>query len=232
MWQDPSRPSGVREYRPGDPIKHIDWKSTARRGDLFVREFDSSISEHAVIFAEAITTSVPWEGYRSDVLEATMTASASIASAAMNQGFKVGFVTNGITISTASHAVIPPNSGPGQMTNLLESMAMVQPIGVKTLDEQARSRRGVIPPGAALIHIGGIHHPRTMNYLTGHARAGHPVIVVHVGREEPPEYPQFEVRDGRGMFLETETEVTDFRRPVQRDSSGNWREMPLKGVSR
>jgi uncharacterized protein (DUF58 family) len=232
MWQDPSRPSGVREYRPGDPIKHIDWKSTARRGDLFVREFDSSISEHAVIFAEAITTSVPWEGYRSDVLEATMTASASIASAAMNQGFKVGFVTNGITIRTASHAVIPPNSGPGQMTNLLESMAMVQPIGVKTLDEQARSRRGMIPPGAALIHIGGIHHPRTMNYLTGHARAGHPVIVVHVGREEPPEYPQFEVRDGRGMFLETETEVTDFRRPVQRDSSGNWREMPLKGVSR
>lgn len=40
LWDDPSRPAGVREYRPGDPIKSIDWKTTARRGDMFVRQFD------------------------------------------------------------------------------------------------------------------------------------------------------------------------------------------------
>ena len=60
LWDDPSRPAGVREYRPGDPIKNIDWKTTAKRDELHVRQFDPSVSEHAVIFAEAITTNVPW----------------------------------------------------------------------------------------------------------------------------------------------------------------------------
>jgi len=37
VWSDPSRPAGVREYRPGDPVKNIDWKTTARRGEMYVR---------------------------------------------------------------------------------------------------------------------------------------------------------------------------------------------------
>ena len=31
---------GVREFQPGDPLRHIHWKTTARRGDLVVREFE------------------------------------------------------------------------------------------------------------------------------------------------------------------------------------------------
>ncbi len=227
LWDDPSRPAGVREYRPGDPIKRIDWKATARRGAMFVRQFDPSVTEHAVIFAEAITTDVPWEGYRSDVLEATMTAAASIANHALDLGYMVGLVTNGVSGSSASHAVVPPGTGATQLTTLLESLAMVHPIGVRSLEELARSRRGAIPPGATLIHIGGIYNPRTMNYLLGLRRSGHPVIVLHTGREEPPNYPHFEVRDGRGTFLElTSTSGSiDFSRPS--GSSNEWEDIPV-----
>ena len=115
-WDDPSRPAGVREYRPGDPIKRIDWKTTARRGDMFVRQFDPSVSEHAVIFAEAVTTSVPWEGYRSDVLEASMTAAASLANHALDLGYNVGLVTNGVSSVSASRSVVLPGTGASQLT--------------------------------------------------------------------------------------------------------------------
>ncbi len=233
LWNDPSRPAGVREYRPGDPIKNIDWKTTARRGEMFVRQFDPSVSEHVVIFAEAITTSVSWEGYRSDILEATMTAAASISKHALDLGYKTGLVTNGVTSFRASHAVVPPGSGPGQLAMLLESLAMVHPIAIRTMDELARGRRGAIPAGATLIHIGGIYHPRTMNYLSGLSRSGHPVIVLHVGRDDPPDYPEFEVRDGRALFLETVEELesgsqSSFRRPVK--SGAGWDDVPVSAA--
>ena len=194
-------------------------------------EFDPSVSEHAVIFAEAITTNVPWEGFRSDVLEGTMTAVASIARHALGLGYKVGLVTNGVSASSASHAVVPPSSGPTQLTTLLESLAMVHPIGVRSLAEFARSRRGVIPPGSTLIHVGGIYHPRTMEYLLGLRRAGHPVIVLHTGREDPPDYPEFEVRDGRGLFLEqiNAEKEGDLRRLSK--SSEKWDDIPVSSTS-
>ena len=31
--------AGVREYVPGDPMKRMHWKSTARRGHFMVKEF-------------------------------------------------------------------------------------------------------------------------------------------------------------------------------------------------
>jgi len=34
------QPSGLREYRPGDPVKRIHWKASARRGDLVIQEWE------------------------------------------------------------------------------------------------------------------------------------------------------------------------------------------------
>ena len=229
LWDDPSRPAGVREYQPGDPIKRIDWKVTARRDQMFVRQFDPSVSEHMVIFAEAITTDVPWEGYRSDVLEGSMTAAASIADHALQLGYKVGLITNGVSSSAASHAVITPGYGSSHLTALLESLAMVHPIGVRSLDELARSRRGAIPSGSTIIHIGGIYHPRTINYLRQLSDSNHPVILLHTGREDPPEHTEFEVRDGRPMFLDSSNSSTSSGFQRSSNKSSQWDNLPISG---
>jgi uncharacterized protein (DUF58 family) len=39
--------AGLREYRPGDPIRHIAWKLTARHHDLLVRELDRPATRQA-----------------------------------------------------------------------------------------------------------------------------------------------------------------------------------------
>jgi uncharacterized protein (DUF58 family) len=47
-WPAPSATgdvSSVRDYRPGDPLRHVHWRSVAKRGRLVVREFDR---EHLV----------------------------------------------------------------------------------------------------------------------------------------------------------------------------------------
>ena len=156
-----------------------------------------------------------------------MTAAASLANHALDLGYNVGLITNGVSSVSASRSVVLSGTGPSQLTMLLESLAMVHPIGVRTLDELARSRRGAIPPGATLIHVGGIYHPRTMAYLLGLKRIGHPVILFHTGREDPPDYPDFEVRDGRSMFLDDSniSGPIDFQRPST--IASEWDELPV-----
>jgi uncharacterized protein (DUF58 family) len=43
---------GVREYRPGDPLRRIHWRSTARRGELIVREFEPPGVQNLGIFLD------------------------------------------------------------------------------------------------------------------------------------------------------------------------------------
>jgi len=45
---------GVRPYRPGDPLRAVHWRSSARRGQLMVREYDAAPSPDLVLVVE------PW----------------------------------------------------------------------------------------------------------------------------------------------------------------------------
>ncbi|MGQ9840857.1 MAG: DUF58 domain-containing protein [Anaerolineae bacterium] len=52
IFADPTRISGLRPYRSGDPWRSIDWKSTARSGDLQVKKYEPAISLTSVIFVD------------------------------------------------------------------------------------------------------------------------------------------------------------------------------------
>ncbi len=45
-------PGELRKYLPGDPRNRIDWKATARRGEPYIREFESSTDRETIIFLD------------------------------------------------------------------------------------------------------------------------------------------------------------------------------------
>lgn len=75
-------PSGdtatVREYRPGDPLRHVHWRSTARTGRLVVREFEDAAASDVTVIAD-----VPDDYEEADVVAAV---ACSIALAALDAG--------------------------------------------------------------------------------------------------------------------------------------------------
>ena len=150
LWRDPTRPAGIREYRPGDPVKSIDWKATARRNELFVKVYDPSVSQYAVVLVEGTTTDRPWEGFRLDVLEALASCAGSVAKQAVAQGFRTGLVINS-TLSLGGRNVVRPASGPTQLPSILESLAMMRPANIGSLQQLARAHaRDAIPAGATI----------------------------------------------------------------------------------
>lgn len=45
--------SSVRDYVRGDPLRHVHWRSSARRGELMVREFDAEKRAEVTVAAQA-----------------------------------------------------------------------------------------------------------------------------------------------------------------------------------
>ncbi len=69
---------GVRPYRAGDPIRDIHWRTTARRGEPMVREYDTAPSPELVLVVEAWLPANPTPADR-DRLEAALSLAVTIA---------------------------------------------------------------------------------------------------------------------------------------------------------
>src|SRR5947207_8624078 len=81
-------PDGVREYVPGDPLRRMHWKLTARTGRLSVIEFEESRAVRVVI---ALDTSVQVQAGHGpqSTFEYLVRTAASIAQQAIRHGSAV-----------------------------------------------------------------------------------------------------------------------------------------------
>ena len=83
--------AGVREFRDGDNLRHVHWRSTARRGTLVVREF-----EHEAADAVAVLIDTRAEVYAADgsgqAFEDLVQAAASIVHSVTRSGRPVELI--------------------------------------------------------------------------------------------------------------------------------------------
>jgi uncharacterized protein (DUF58 family) len=155
--------SGVRQYMPGDSFNRISWKTTARTGQLMVKEFeldptsdtwivlDMDMRHHArasipqTMQARSMINrpdgALPVEFWLDSTEEYAVTVASSLANHFLEQTRNVGVVFN-----NHHHDVIPADRGPRQMTKILEQLAVLradgeQPLAERLLTESSRFDR-------------------------------------------------------------------------------------------
>ena len=69
---------GIRPYRLGDELRRVDWKRTAARGMMLVKEFEAADSRQSVIVLDTDRRSVGWDVVRSN-FELLVSCAASLA---------------------------------------------------------------------------------------------------------------------------------------------------------
>jgi uncharacterized protein (DUF58 family) len=119
----------VRPYVPGDSFNRIHWRSTARLGEIQVKEFDLEQTADLWLFVDLEARVQAGEGDVSTVEEA-MRVAASIAHDAILENRAVGLTTSGHRIVS-----IPADRGPRQRQKIMAMLAAVEGDGRTPLAE-------------------------------------------------------------------------------------------------
>jgi uncharacterized protein (DUF58 family) len=160
----------VREYRRGDDLRRVHWRSSARVGELMVRREEQPWQSRATLVLDNRAQSHRGQGIASS-LEAAVSAAASIAVHLTHRGFAVRLVTaTGEDLASAWHQrEADLNTAP-----LLEALAVVQPARQPRLDttwlsEGAHGGLTVAVFGA--VEVGDLPVLRRMQHQAGSALA-------------------------------------------------------------
>ena len=132
----------VRPWAPGDAFNRIHWKSTARHGDIQVKEFDLEQTADAWIVLDLDRAAQMGRGDESTV-EVAVRAAASIADKAIQENRAVG-----LTVNAHRLAQLPPDRGGRQHLKIMQLLAAVDGDGTSPLAEALvatvpRIRRGM-----------------------------------------------------------------------------------------
>ncbi len=105
--------AGLRDYLPGDEIRRISWKATARRDTPVVMEVEAERGQQAIIALDCGRLMTAPAG-RLTKLDHAVNAALLLAWVAQSQGDRVGMVT----FADEIRQFVSPQRGPGQVSHL------------------------------------------------------------------------------------------------------------------
>ena len=115
----------LRDYRPGDPRRHIHWRSFARTGRLIVKEYQDEYFDRHALVLDTHTGATNQTAF-----EAMVSTAASIASASRPQDSILDIIFVGTRIVQLS-----TGRGLGSTGNALDYLAEAQASSVTEFDE-------------------------------------------------------------------------------------------------
>lgn len=205
LTTDPLRLAGTRDYAPGDSIRHIHWKATARRGQLQTKIFDPSASHQLALFLNAQTLERAYEGVVSDYLETAIVTAASVALAALDLRYPTGLFTNGTARQTNRRVRLPAARHSAQSVQILETLAQLTPFTFMGLDDLLRLEAPDLPVGATVLAVTAVVTESILSALLDLRASGHPVALIVIGPRPAALTPAFDAP----VYLVTEN-WTDF----------------------
>ncbi len=185
LFQDPVRVSSIREYTPGDPLKRIHWKASARIGILQTKVFEHTTSSDLAMFLDVRSVKHPFWGEITQLLETVTIAAASIANHAFEKSYRVGLFVNHPYPDSAQLIRLLPSSHPHHLQRILEALAMVKPTESLPFEQMIRREAGKLPWVSTLVAITAVPTPELISVLESFQRTGRPVALIIVGGEKP-----------------------------------------------
>jgi len=162
----------IREWAPGDRVRSINWRATARRGELHVNQQHPERNTDVVLFLD---TFADVRSGMHGTLDLTVRAAASLAHRYLQRKDRVGVVSFGGFASW-----LLPSSGTRQLYRIVDSllqMDIVLTFAAKGLDILPPR---TLPPKALVLALTPLLDPRSAGALLDLRARGFDLVVIEV----------------------------------------------------
>ncbi len=162
----------IREWTPGDRVRRVNWRASARRGDLWVNEQHPERNTDIVLFLDTFSdVSLGPRG----TLDLTVRAAASLAHRYLQRKDRVGVVSFGGFLSW-----LLPASGTRQLYRIVDSllqMGIVLSFAAKNIDVLPPR---TLPPRALVLALTPLLDARSTGALVALRARGFDLVVVEI----------------------------------------------------
>lgn len=186
---DPTRTIGVREYRPEDSFRFINWKATAKLQKTQVKVFEPTVSLQLGIFLNLDTFERPWEGIDYSRAESAITAAASLASHSIDERYLVGMYANGVLTGSDQSLRIRPGLGPDQLTSILEGLAKLTPLAATNFQRLLQDEASRFPWGSTIVIVSALMTEHLARMIEELLNDRHHIVLLCVGEIVVPPLP-------------------------------------------
>jgi hypothetical protein len=189
LLPDPSYVAGVRNYLAGDDPRHIDWRNTARVGELQVKVFEKTRQIPLAIFLDLHLGDYSFDWRMAG--EAAIVVAASLANRAQELKQPFGLYSNGFDPgwdNLPPHIEMPgperpPRSGENWLTETLETLAGIE-MRVETFPMAKLMGKwaGSLPWGATIAVVSPEPSPDLVTELSRLRKIGFVTIAIFTNK--------------------------------------------------
>ncbi len=162
----------IRAFAPGDRVRQINWRATARRGSLYVTERHPEHSSDVVLLLDTFAEA---RGDAGGTLDSSVRAIASLARSYLERRDRVGLVDFGGTLHW-----LTPAFGTTQLYRVIDALLSSEIAFSYALRAVDSLPRRVLPPGALIVAITPLLDNRSVRLITDLHRRGADLAVIEV----------------------------------------------------
>jgi uncharacterized protein (DUF58 family) len=162
----------LRPHAPGDRLRQVNWRVSARRGRLHVNEYHPERNADVVLFLDAFTDTRAEDG---GTIDMTVRAAAALAAAYLATRDRVGVVGFGGVLRW-----VLPATGNVQSYRILDSLIDTQVVASYAWRDVAVIPARTLPPHALVLAISPLADPRMLEALADLRARGVDLAVIDV----------------------------------------------------
>ncbi len=183
LTEDPARFAGVRPYVPGDPIRRIHQRSSARLGGPVTKRFEPSRDREVLIALDVQTAQVPaWDlAFDDETVEQLYVVAASIARSLAAEHAMFGIAAAGYSGAETRLAHVPVSAASGQAERVLDLLARLSSHASAPFEQLLVFVQKIARPGTTVLVLTARDPSPFVAHLRRIERSGSRVTVLACG---------------------------------------------------